>query len=281
MCPRRPGERPLPRRSKAWTAQPAGDEVLGQRGIEPAVVADAVHVDQYRAAESVLGPPLLAEKLESGRPAKGRFEVDHSSSLDIGGPGFKHSPWFPAPRPTPEIDLHDPQTRRGHGACARRGDGVRRPPADAGAVRQATDPGGPEQRGEPRDPEGGRSREQGDRRRAGRQPLLQRQVGRRGTLRQREVGRSSHRDRRRLQGRHRDPDRRVGPGAEGHGLDASVTRRSQAPHRSLRRRQGGGRGAGTSGQRRPGRRPMGSTPRRLQAEGYKKAGEQRVELVQL
>src|SRR5438067_5399156 len=105
MCPRRPGERPLPRRSKACTAQPRVLRPSGLGRVESAVVADAVNVDQYRAGELVLGPPLLAEKLESVGCTKGRFEVDHGSSLDISGPGFKHSHWFPAPRPSPEIDF--------------------------------------------------------------------------------------------------------------------------------------------------------------------------------
>src|SRR5262245_31868308 len=54
--------------------QSAGNEVVGQHGVEAAVVADSMHVDQYGAGGDDR-TPLLTEQFEPVSRPKGRFEV--------------------------------------------------------------------------------------------------------------------------------------------------------------------------------------------------------------
>jgi hypothetical protein len=52
----------------------AGNEEVGQHGVEAAVVADSMHVDQYGAGGDSR-TPLLAEQFEPVSGPKGRFGV--------------------------------------------------------------------------------------------------------------------------------------------------------------------------------------------------------------
>src|SRR6185437_10801409 len=66
------------------------DEIVGKGGVEPTMVADAMHVDEQGARRPGVGPPLLPAELETIRPSKGRFQVNHTK-LRIEAPGDRVS----------------------------------------------------------------------------------------------------------------------------------------------------------------------------------------------